>query len=164
MLPYAQSGPKIKMVFSGVNATQTNCNMASAVARFCPSSTRLAEFSILMIIVPDIFQDQDCVKIVVFPNRYSIFSRVGRPIWGHWGIPWRDGQWLGARELWEVGDPRLDPGNWDHSDFWLGFFWLSQELEIANVWRRVLIKKCHRRKCKRFIELIWSQLCQIIDW
>ena len=84
MLPYAQPGLKIKMVFSGVNATQTNCNMASAVARFCPSSIRLAEFSILMIIVPDIFQDQDCVNLLFsqidiqfFPGLASLYGGIG---------------------------------------------------------------------------------------
>ena len=68
------------MVFSGVNATQTNCNMASAVVRFCPSSTRLAEFSIILMIVPDIFQD----KLVVFqidikylPGLAGLYGGIG---------------------------------------------------------------------------------------
>ena len=59
---------------------------------------------------------------------------------------------MGARELWEAGDPRLDPGNWDHSDFWLGLIWLSQELEIEECSKMGSYKEVPQKKMQALYE------------
>ena len=96
------------------------------------------------------------IDIKYFPGLAGLHGSIGRfpgEAVSDWGQE-SSGRAVTPGLILEIGTILIS--GWDSSGW-------AKSLRLKNVWRWVLIKKCHRRKCKRFMKMIWSQLCQIVD-